>query len=45
MEFYLREYSSHETCLQKYDDYSRKVVALLKKNGAAILGKTYPTSK
>ena len=45
MEFYLREYSSHETCLQKYDDYSRKVVALLKKNGAAILGKAYPTSK
>ena len=45
MEFYLREHSSHETCLQKYDHYSRNVVALLKKNGAAILGKAYPTSK
>ena len=45
MEFYLREYTPHETCLQKYDDYSCKVVALLKKSSAAILGKAYPMSK
>ena len=45
MEFFLKEHTYNDIVLQKYKDYSRKIIAQTKLNQNAILAKACPTSK